>query len=441
MRPAAEAEKLGIPSIVIANTGFITSAQLAGKSWGIETLRVAQYPGAMAIHSLSEITHNIKNALLDRVIGGLTNRPTESASHGQASSLDSKKLVVTGTLDDVNRYFSERDWSDGLAIIPPTEDRVEKFLAYTRHAADEEMATLQPAKLRATPRNIAANAIMAGCEPQHMPLMIAATQALADEQYNLNNIGSTSGLVPYVLVNGPIIKQLGIECAGQLVSRGPNPAIGRAIGLLVRNIAGWRPGKNYMGSFGYPMVFTLAENEDDSPWEPFHVEHGFSKATSTVTLGITNNWGNAPAPASAPDKSGAQIALEVICKELAKRVRPYNLLRETDSTEKIMITVLLSPAIAKSLAASGYSKQAVKEHLYEHARMPRREFEWACNYTGGTRGGDRGFVASSRPSDMLRLLSTPESVHIIVCGDPNRNRLMVFEGGHAEPTTKAIQLP
>ncbi len=427
----------------------MTAAQLAGKSWGIENLRVAQYPGAIAIHSAGEITKNIKDVLLNRVIEGLTQWPKGSISGTESSGVTPRKIVFTGTLEEVNKFFSDQEWTDGLAIVPPTIERVEKFLEYAHRASDDGLAVLPPARLQATPRNIAVNAIMAGCEPQHVPLIMAAVEALGDEGYNLNNMGSTSGLLPYVLINGPIIKQLGIEYGGQLVSKGPNPAIGRAIGLIVRNIAGYRPGKNYMGSFGYPMVFTLAENEEENPWEPFHVEHGFGKESSTVTVGVTNNWGNAPAPASALDKSGAQIALEVLCRELSKRVRLYNLPSQGDTAEKVMITLLLSPPVAKSLADSGYSKQAVKEYLYENAKMPRRDFEWARKYTGGTRGTDVNEPAAGvnsegradKSGDMLRLLSSPETVHIVVCGDPNRNRLMVFEGGHAEPATREIKLP
>jgi hypothetical protein len=89
------------------------------------------------------------------------------------------------------------------------------------------------------------------------------------------------------MINGPIVQQLGIANAGQLVSKGPNPALGRALGLIVKNIAGYQRGDNYIGTFGYPLCFALAENETASSWEPFHVEHGFDRNTSTVTAGAT----------------------------------------------------------------------------------------------------------------------------------------------------------
>src|SRR5262249_44137047 len=151
----------------------------------------------------------------------------------------------------VSRHFLEKEWSDGLPIIPPTIERVEAFLKFTDRAPNDPVAVLPSANLQATPWNIAVNGVMAGCLPAHMPILIAAVEALGDERASLNNIGSSSGIFPFVLIGGPIVDQLGIARGSQLVSRGPNPAIGRAVGLIVRNIAGFRPGASYMGTFGY----------------------------------------------------------------------------------------------------------------------------------------------------------------------------------------------
>src|SRR5215216_3495688 len=109
-----------------------------------------------------------------------------------------------------------------------------------------------------------------------MPLLVAAVEALADERCSLSNLGSSSGIIPFALVNGPIARALGVEGGPQAISRGANPAIGRAIGLIVRNIAGFRPGASYMGTFGYPLAFALAESED-SPLPPLHVDAGYSR--------------------------------------------------------------------------------------------------------------------------------------------------------------------
>ena len=433
----------------MTTSGFSVLAQLASKAAGVQDLRTAEYPGSVGIHTQDEIAQNIKEVLFGRIVDGLTKPKTASGPGAASTGWNPREIVFAGTLEQVNRHFREREWTDGLAIIPPTIERIEKFLKFTDRAADAEIAVLPSANLKAITWNVAANAIMAGCEPQHMPLIIAAVEALADERCSLSNIGSTSGLLPYLLINGPIVKDLGIECAGQLMSRGANPALGRAVGLIIRNIAGFRPGRSYMGTFGYPLVFTLAEHEQASPWEPFHVEHGFDRNASTVTVGITCNWGPAPEVSSTPDSSGAQIALEILRKEIPKMARVYDFPGQGPKAEKVMITLLLSPPVAKALAAGGYSKQDVKEYLYENARMPLREFEWVTKYTFPStvtvREKAQARILAEEylggPDDMVRLLSSPAIVHIIVCGDPNRNRVMAFEGGHTQPTTREISLP
>jgi len=259
-------------------------ARLTGKSGGVDDLRIAEYPGPLGIHDADTIAGNIAAVLVDQVVAGLTTGTTHARS--PAGTGDAERIVFSGTFDAINAHFRARDWSDGLPIVPPTPQRVEQFLRCAAVAPDQEIAVLPSANLRATARNIAANAVMAGCVPAHMPILIAAARALGDERCSLNNLGSSSGIIPFVLVNGPIARQLGIHAGGQLVSRYPNTAIGRAIGLIVRNIAGFRPGASYMGTFGYPLAFALAE-PDDSPWPAFHAECGFAVDASAVTIGVT----------------------------------------------------------------------------------------------------------------------------------------------------------
>ncbi len=450
MRPAVEAEKLGIPGLVITTTGFTELARLAGKASGFQGLRISEYPGPVGIHTPEEIRENVAKVLFDQIIAGLTGSPQVGKVTASSTVWKPRAIVFSGTFEQVHDFFDGQGWTDGLPVVPPTMARVEEFLKHSGYAPDEEIAILPRANLKAVAWNIAANAVMAGCRPEHMPLIVAAVEALGDEKFNLGNIGSTSGLVPYLLFNGPIVRQLGIEYGGQLICKGPNPAIGRAIGLIVKNIAGYRPGKGYMGTFGYPLVFAVAEDEGASPWEPFHVEHGFDAKASTVTVGIANSWGPALAPNSTPDKGGAQITLEMLCRELPKKARLVLFPERGPEAKNVMITIMLSSAVAKTLAGSGYSKQDVKQYVCDNARMSLREFDWAAKYGSyalhrSVREHAEAGVYSEEflgnPDDMVRILSGPEIVHIVVCGDPNRNRVMTLEGGQAQPVTREISLP
>ncbi len=435
--------------MVITTTGFSAQARFTGKAWGVEDLRIAEYPGPIGIHDADQIARNVESVLFDGIIRGLTSEAGAPGTGSKSGRYDQRDVVCIGTADEVNRHFAAQEWTDGLPVVPPTIARVEQFLKFTTRAHDEVIAVLPSANLCATPWNVAVNAVMAGCRPEHMPLMIAAVEALGDERCSLANLGSTSGIFPYALINGPIVKQLGIEHGAQLVSRGPNPAIGRAIGLIVRNIAGFRPGTSYMGTFGYPLAFTLAEAEEGTPWEPFHVQQGYDRNASTVTIGVTNNWGASPAAYDTPDQSGAETALQLLAREITHKTRLFNFPASGPDAETVMITLLISPSVARALAAAGYTREDVIRQVYEKARMPLREFDWVLKYTAIARTTARERAEAGiypkafmgAPDDIVQVLSSPDLLSVVVCGDPHRNRIMVLEGGHTRPTTKPITLP
>lgn len=448
MRPAVEAEKVGIPGVVVTTTGFTAIAKAVAKAEGMAGLRIAEYPGAVGVHAEDLVVENVTNVLFNRIVEGLTKPIDGEAVQASGSSRRAIETIHEGSLEEVNEYFRSREWTDELPIIPPTIERVEAFLRHTNRAPDEVISVLPQANLAAVPWNIAANAVMAGCRPDSMPLLIAAVEAIAENDYNLNNIGSTWGVLPFLLINGPAIKKMGIENGGQLISRGANPAIGRALGLVIKNIAGYKLGRNYMGTFGYPLCFTLAENEEECPWEPYHVEHGFAREDSTVTAGATVTWGWPPAIYGTPDKTAAQSALEFLSIEITKKPCLARFAERGPKGFRNMITILLAPPIAKSLAAAGYTKQRIREYLSENARVPFRELEFLLKY-----GHSEAFTIPDavkvgvypeeylvKPDELVRVVPSPETINIVVCGDPHRNRAMVLWGGYVNPVTRKMQL-
>jgi hypothetical protein len=434
---------------VVTLTGFTEVAHQAAKAMGVEALRIAEYPGAVGVHQQDDIRKNVEQVLFERIIAALTKPVVDDGAAASMARRNPEDIVFRGTPDQVHEFFRRQQWTDGLPIVPPTRERVEAFLHYTDHAPHEPIAILPQANLAAVPWNIAANAVMAGCRPEHMPILIAAVQAIGDEQYNLNNIGTTWGVLPYLLINGPIINQLGIANGGQLISKGPNPALGRALGLIIKNIAGYQPGDNYMGTFGYPLCFALAENEADSPWEPFHVERGFDHHTSTVTVGATVTWGWPPSPYDTSDKTAAQSALEFLCVDLTKKPCLPRLAERGPQGFRNMITLLLAPPVANALAAAGYSKQQLREYLYDNVKVPVRELDWGLTYGHPEAFTVRDYIELGiypqeylvEPQEPVRVLPSPDIVHIVVCGDPDRNRLMTLWSGYVQPVTRPIALP
>jgi hypothetical protein len=446
VRPAAEAEKLGIPSVVVTTTGFTNIAKAVGKAEGVTGLRVAEYPGAVGVHAEALVEKNVETVLFDRIVDELTKPRAGETEGALGTERRSDEIVFEGTFDEVNDYFRQQSWTDELPIVPPTRERVEAFLQHTTRAPDAQIAVLPQANLAATPWNIAANAVMAGCRPELMPVLIAAVEAIADDTYNLNNIGSTWGVLPFLLVNGPIGQKLGIENGAQLVNKGANPALGRALGLIIRNIAGFKLSRNYMGTFGYPMNFVVAENEALSPWDPYHVEHGYARDDSTVTACGTVTWGWPPAIYGTSEKSAAQTALEMLSLEVTKKPCLGRLVERGPNGFRNMITFLIAPPVARALAQAGYSKQKIREYVYEHARVPYRELEFLIQYghSEAFRIPDmvqRGLMPKEylvKPDDLVRVLPSPDVIHVVVCGDPDRNRVMVLWGGYVSPATKKI---
>jgi hypothetical protein len=451
VRPAAEAEKVGIPSVVITTTGFTAIARAVAKAEGLTGLRVAEYPGAVGVHPEALVEKNVENVLFDQIVDCLL-KPVEDDIQESPKSArpdnGANEIIYEGTFDEINEYFKSQLWSDELPLVPPTLERVEPFLKHTDHAPDKPIAILPQANLAATPWNIAANGVMAGCRPEHMPLLIAAVEAIADNSYNLNNIGSTWGVLPFLLFNGPAAKALGIENGAQLISKGANPAIGRALGLIIKNIAGYKLGRNYMGTFGYPLNFVLAENEEASPWEPYHVEHGFKKEESTVTACGTVTWGWPPAIYGTADKSAAESALEFLSIEATKKPCLARLAERGPKGFRNMITILLAPPIAKSLASAGYSKQKIRQHVYENARVPFRELEFLLKYGHSEAYTIRDLVDRKiypqeylvKQDELVRVIPSPDVINIVVCGDPDRNRAMVLWGGYVSPVTRKIRM-
>ena len=440
---------------MVTTTGFTTIAKAAAKAEGMGELRVAEYPGAVGVHPEELVVRNVENVLFQRLVDNLTkplaagsSSATDDVRSGTGGKSADSDIVFEGSFEEINEHFRSREWTDELPIVPPTPDKVEAFLKHTKRAADERIAVLAQANLQATPRNIAVNAVMAGCRPDSMPLLIAAVEAIADNSYNLNNIGTTWGALPFLLNNGPGAKRLGIENGGQLISKGANPALGRALGLIVRNIAGYKLGRNYMGTFGYPMNFVIAENEEETPWEPYHVEHGLRQEDTAVTACGTITWGWPPAIYGTPDKTAAQTALEFLSLELTKKPCLARLAERGPSGFRNMITIMIAPPVAKSLASAGYSKQKIREYLYEHARVSYQELEFLLKYGHSEaftirEAVKRGLYPEEylgSEEKLLRVLPSPDVINIVVCGDPHRNRVMVLWGGYVNPVTKKVEL-
>jgi len=425
-----------------------------GRNQGVPSLPAAVYPGAFALHTNTELVENTTRTVFPQIVESLT-RPIKAAEPKTAKKEDSGTIVFKGTFDEVNRFFLARKWGDGLPLVPPTLKRVEEFLHYTDLAPDAEIAILPSASLRATPRNIAVNAVMAGCRPEHMPLLLAMVKVLGNPSFRLaSSGGSTHCFTSYLCVNGPLARQLGIDCGQGLIAHPVNHVIGRALGLIERNIAGFRIKETQMGSFGKTQSWVLAEDEEAMAaigWEPYHVEKGYDKNASTVSVGSSTVWGHNLIPAT----SDAKIIMQLMA---------YGLTYKEGFASGIILsarTLLMTPPVAKVLAAGGYTRQSLKEDLVKNAR--KITYEWAFSKVYGTfgrvftsfeeelanclkeEGAEKGKLPPWYPrfpgweEIQTTPVLQPGNLEIFVCGDPNRNKVQTMAGGHL--TTTEVVLP
>ena len=185
---------------------------------------------------------------------------------------------LNAELDAIEYYF-EQGVTDGLPVVPPTEERMRTMLAATSRTADEVVALVPPNFGEASVEKIAVNAVMAGCKPTFLPVVIAGVQAMCDERANLHGVqGTTHTATPLFIVNGPIRQQLDINCAAGVFGSGwrANATIGRALRLIMINIGGAHPGEIDKSTMGHPGKYTycIGEYEEQNPWDPLHVEHG-----------------------------------------------------------------------------------------------------------------------------------------------------------------------
>ncbi len=321
--------------------------------------------------------------------------------------LSSEKLAVEDSMEAINDFFIERGWSDGLPVIPPTELAVEKMILGTKRNPSYVVANVPPCWGEASVEKIAINAVMAGCLPEYMPLIVTALEAMAEERFRLAEIQPTTHPVaPLIIVNGPIAGKLGINSKSGAF--GPcwraNATIGRAIRLILLNIGGALPGKLDLSTQGQPSKYTycVAENEEESPWEPLHVEKGFNTLTSVVTVVAVEN----PHNINDPVASTSEEMLTSICNAVMTTGSNNVLFQEGSPV------ICLCPEHAKTIASDGFSKNDVRSYIYEKGRIPLKRFYRRAiekHYSGWDKNA------------LVPITSHKEDIIIIVVGGPGKH--------------------
>ena len=406
------------------------------------------------MQTVDELRANVLGVTVEGVVQGLTAAPEKAT---ELVEPEPGEIVFEGTPDEINRFYYENGWSDGLPIVPPTAARVDEFLKATDRDADEQLGVLLPDRRSATVRTVAINGVMAGCRPEYMPVLVALIEAMADPRYGVEHSGNTPGAETLIIVNGPIIRRLGFNYQQGALRDGfqANTSIGRFWRLYLRNVAGFLPHKTDKGTFGNTWRVVLAENEDALArmgWTTIAQDQGLKPGDNAVTISrFTGGTVLASVFGTRPEQM-----IPYLADGIARIVAWEVIFAVGMSVGAQRPLLVLSPILAETLARAGLSKQDVQRQLFQHARIPARQFErytgeWTNLLPGRPSLRDlvkRGraaavFAESDDPERLVPVVEKAEDIMIAVSGDPLRTNAYVFShnGILGYTTTKPIRMP
>ncbi|HET8578804.1 MAG TPA: hypothetical protein VFO18_17030 [Methylomirabilota bacterium] len=304
-----------------------------------------------------------------------------------------------------------RGVTDGLPVVPPTRERVAAAVAASGREAGELVSLVAPNFGRATVEKIAINAVMAGCRPEYLPVVIAGVEAMCDEAFDLHGVSATTNFpAPLFVINGPVRKQLDVNCGAGVFGSGwrANATIGRALRLIAVNVGGAVPGVVSMSTLAHPGRYTycIGENEEESPWDSLSVEHGFERGDSTVAAFA----GEAPHGVYDHTSRTARELLITIGHSL-------EVISHHKSTYHGDTLVVLSPEHARTIAADGWGKADIRRFLWERLRKPVKEL------IPGVDGGEglpahvlAKFPHPEADETLIPKFREPENLKLVVAG-------------------------
>ena len=327
-------------------------------------------------------------------------------------------------------YCYDQGWTDGLPVVPPIQEFVDEFLAQTSRDADEVLMVQEHLDRTCTVRHAAINAVMAGCRSEYFPVLLAALDAFESGVARSNLMQSTTGQALITIVNGPIRNELGFNSTGNIFGQGdrPNATIGRAMHLIVMNVLGIRPHEFDQSTQGTTAKWAscIAENEEESPWEPFHVECGFAADTSTVTTQMIRSD-------LAVEHRSTQVAEEILATIADSMSNAGMITQVTEQRMNHSSIVVMGPEHAQLIAHQGWSKQDVKQFLWERFGKPKADLR---------RFGKLHSDFENEPEDaFIRSSAGPDAIWLIVAGANNGGVSTVCPGftiGRGHDVTRAI---
>lgn len=341
--------------------------------------------------------------------------PESDAAAAEIPDLYSRRAGRASRIDlptdaDAEEWCYESGYADPLPVVPPTVERVERMLAESGLNPDEVVAHVPPNFGAASAEKIAANAVMAGCRPEYMQVLVPAVRALCDERLDIHGVqGTTHFAAPLAIVNGPVRLELGFACGSNVFSNAAraNSTIGRALQLILRNLGGAAPGRIDMSTMGNPgrFSFVIGENEEVSPWGPLAEDFGIDAGRNAVTFFCAEP----PRPVSEHKAREPKVLLRAICPVLAN-LWSYRVCKRSEAV------VVIGPEHATTLDRGGFTKRDVVEFLFENTGVPVSEYDG----DGGEGTHEAGFYDECliRGVRCYRKFRRHESIRVMVAGGP-----------------------
>ena len=297
---------------------------------------------------------------------------------------------------EANELFQRNGWTDGLPVVPPTEDAVARFLAAAR-LAPSDIIGVEPVRRRSIiAEKVAIASVMAGCLPEYFPVTVAIVKAMCQPDYALHgSTASTGGSAPFIVVNGPIRQKIGMNCTHNALGNGSraNATIGRSVRLMMLNVLGGFPGQLDRSTLGHPGKFTfcVAEDEEDSIWLPLSVERGIPAGTSAVTAlqvqsphQIMNEWTHDP-----------KEILDTYASAMRNNMLTYSIWEGN-------YAIVIPKQHRLFFTESNWSKQNIREYVFEKARVKRGEWRTVGKAAvAGRKDEDKVYCALRSPDDLL----------------------------------------
>ena len=377
----------------------------------------------------------IAAAIIDTLIDGLKRplTPEEASTARKKEMLDPITVRAANyelAVQKFNQVFLDNKWGDGLPLVPPTEEAVQAMLRATNRSPSEVIGTVAPKNGIATIEKIAINSVMAGAKPEYLPVIIAAMEGITDPAYDdLHMMTSTGSFNLAIMVTGPIAKEINVNSGIGFLGYGwqANSTIGRAVRLCLINFGRVWPGVNDMALVGRPspQLYVFAENQDFSPWPPFHVTQGFTEEDSCVTISSvmsapTNIFGGGAVMTWTPD----QILDSVVNMILNGRAGMALWKRGSAIPGPMKYILFFEPTLVMQLDRQGHTRASLQKLIYERATIPYEKLTPAeiasiqPRIDSGEIPKDRVsvFLDALKPGGRLPMLDRPEDIRIIVAG-------------------------